>query len=437
MSRKYFAVFIALLFFLSIILISVNACSLPINQTAEIRSTISLTGTAQEIIHETTAAVTLDPIQEKLSQIETQYSTELRNKIESISDEKYRQAILNDDRAIEAINFFNNNGYSDLLLNKKIALQEFGFVRLYDILKNYDKETIDDYIKNVTDPRNDSSIAFIVTNYIEDISTGFSAFIANSYNLPYFIISYKDGSAFDSGTNMTLDQIDEDWKTKGVYSYLSPFIEELNNARAYGETENIKIDKTKEEILGYFKELLKQYSCIYFFSNGHENSSFYLILYSSKKIEKLSSFELYKAITSIQGNIIFKRIGNNCGDGFDISLNSYLAKEDNISFSLLSSSKGKKLNMSPNILDAIAFSMKYLKADLVTMEELKKLGQGEEKLGTYVQNKRSIDYFETSIPGYHMELDSGGPADFDPELRTNTNDKSIFYITLNYFEKNN
>ena len=78
-----------------------------------------------------------------------------------------------------------------MLLNKKIALQEFGFVKLYDILKNYDKETIDDYIKNITDPGNDSSIAFIVTNNIEDIATGFSAFIANSYNLPYFIISYK------------------------------------------------------------------------------------------------------------------------------------------------------------------------------------------------------------------------------------------------------
>ena len=72
-----------------------------------------------------------------------------------------------------------------------------------------------------------------------------------------------------------------------------------------------------------------------------------------------------------------------------------------------------------------------------TIEELKKLGQGEEKLGTYVQNKRSIDFFETSIPGYLMELDSGGLADFDPELRTNTNGKSVFYIRLNYFEGNN
>ena len=134
-----------------------------------------------------------------------------------------------------------------MLLNKKIALQEFGFVKLYDILKNYDKETIDDYIKNVTDPRNDNAIAFIVTNNIEDISTGFSAFIANSYNLPYFIISYKDGSAFDSGTNLTLNQIDEDWKTRGIYPYLSPFVEELNNSRTYGEMENIKIGKTKDQ----------------------------------------------------------------------------------------------------------------------------------------------------------------------------------------------
>jgi hypothetical protein len=389
--------------------------------------------TTQERFSETPVIETPDPVREKLKQVETQYSTGLRNIMESISNSRYRQAILNDDLAIEAINFFNNHGYADLLLDKKIALQKFGFVKLYEILKNYDKEIIDDYIKNVADPRNDNAIAFIVTNNIEDIATGFSAFIANSHNLPYFIISYKDGSAFDSGTNLTLDQIDEDWKTTGIYPYLFDFMEELKNARTKGDTENIKTDKTKEEILGYFKELLKQYSCIYFFSNGHENSSSYLILYSSKKIEKLSSFELYETIAPIKGNIIFKRIGNNCGDGFDINLNSYLAKDNNISFSLLSSSKGKKLNMSPNILDAMAFSMNYSDADLVTMEELKELGQGKEKSGTYEFNKRSIDFFETNIPGYLMELDSGGPADFEPELRTNTNDKSIFYIRLNYF----
>ena len=430
MNKKIFSIFLILIFFLTI-----TSCK-PSGIKAE-EERIPFAENAVETTLKTTVVEIVNPLEDKLNQVELQYSAVLRNKIESVSDEEYRQAILNDDEAIDAINFFNEYGYADLLLDKKIALEEFGFVKLYEILKPYDKETIDDYIKNVTDPRNDKAIAFIVTNNIEDIATGFSAFIAHSYNLPYFIISYKDGAAFDPGTNLTLDQIDEDWKTKGIYPYLSPFIEELNNSRAYGETENIKIDKTKEEILGYFKELLKQYGCIYFFSNGHENSSSFLILYSSKKIEKLSSLELYETINTIQGNIIFKRIGNNCGDGFDIDLNSYLAKEDNISFSLLSSSKGTELNMSPNILDAIAFSMKYSEADLVTIEELKKLGTGEEKVETYVQNKRSIDSFETSIPDYKMELDSGGPADFEPELRTNTKDRSIFYIRLNYFKISN
>ena len=429
---KKLSLIILIIYFIIIL----SSCKTATEAKAETSSETTLAvETTQERFSETTIVETLDPIQEKLNQIETQYSTALRNKIESISNSKYKEAILNNDRAIEAINFFNNHGYSDLLLNKKIALQEFGFVKLYGILKDYDKETIDDYIKNVTDPRNDNAIAFIVTNNIEDISTAFSAFIADSYNIPYFIISYKDGSVFDLATNSTLDQIDEDWKTKEIYPYLSPFMEELNNSRTHGETENIKIDKTKEEILGYFKELLKQHSCTYFFSNGHEKDS-YLILYSSKKVEKLTSLELYKAINTIDENIIFKRIGNNCGDGFDIELNSYLDKDDNISFSLLSSSKSKK-NMSPNILDAIAFSMKYSDVDLVTIDELKKLGQGEEKIGTDVQNNRSINLFKTSIPGYIMELDSGGPADFDPELRTNIKDKSIFYIRLNYFEKNN
>ena len=425
---KKISIIILIMSFVVILPSCKNATKSKIETSSE---TILAVETIQESFPEAAVVETLNPIQEKLTQVEIQYSPVLRNKIESISDIKYKEAILNDDETIEAINFFNNYNYSDLLLNKKIALQEFGFVKLYGILKDYDKETIDDYIKNITDSRNDNAIAFIVTNNIEDISTAFSAFIADSYNIPYFIISYKDGSVFDLATNSTLDQIDEDWKTKEIYPYLSPFIEELNNSRTYGETENIKIDKTKEEILGYFKELLKQYSCIYFFSNGHEKDS-YLILYSSKKVEKLTSLELYKAINTIDENIIFKRIGNNCGDGFDIELNSYLDKDDNISFSLLSSSKSKK-NMSPNILDAIAFSMKYSDVDLVTIDELKKLGQGEEKIGTDVQNNRSINFFKTSIPGYIMELDSGGPADFDPELRTNAKDKSIFYIRLNYF----
>ena len=294
--------------FLSLIILVITfIIILPSCKTAAETKEEAFSGTApvvettQERFSENTVIETPDPVQEKLIRIGTLYSVALRNRIESISNLKYKEAILKDDRVIEAINFFDNHGYADLLLNKKIALQDFGFVKLYDILKNYDKETIDDYLKNVTDPRNDNAIAFIVTNNIEDISTGFSAFIANSHNIPYFIISYKDGSAYDSGTNSTLDQIDEGWKTKGIYPSLSPFVEELNNARTYGDTENIKTDKTKEEILGYFKELLKQYDCIYFFSNGHENSSSYLILYSSKKTEKLSAFELYETMSPDTG----------------------------------------------------------------------------------------------------------------------------------------
>jgi hypothetical protein len=430
MNKKIFSIFLILMF-----LLAAASCKSSGIKAEEER--IPFIESVAETTSETAVVDTTDPLEEKLNRLEIQYSSHLREKIESVSDEEYRKAILDDDKAIEAINFFDYQGYSDLLLDKRIALQKFGLVKLYEILKNYDKEIIEDYIKNVTDPVNDNAIAFIVTNNIEDTATGFSAFIAHSFNLPYFIISYKDGSAFDHATNLTLDEVDEDWKTKGIYPCLCPFIEELNNARTYGETENIKIDKTKEEILGYLKYLLRQYSCIYFFSNGHENSESFLILHSSEGIEKLSSFELYQTLIDVSENIVFKRIGNNCGDGFDIKLNSYLAKEDNISFSLLSSSKGGKLNMSPNILDAIAFSMEYSETDLVTIEELKRLGSGKEKLETYVYNNRSIDSFETGIPDYKMELDSGGPADFEPELRTNMEDKSIFYIKLNYFKTGN
>lgn len=405
-----------------------------IPETAEVEK-------SQEKLPEDTGIGDSDPVQEKLNRIENKYSTDLRNKIETITDLKYRQAILNDDEVLEAINFFNEMGYLDILLDKKISLSEFGFVKLYEILKPYDKGVIADYIKNVTAPENDNAVAFIVSNNVEDIATGFSAFIADSHNIPFIIISYKDGSAYDSGADSTLDQIDEDWKTKGIYPYLSPFIEALNNARANGETESIKLDKTKEEILGYFSELLKLHHYVYFFSNGHEKNSA-LIIHSPDRTEKITPAELYQSMDGIsavmQGreNIILKRIGNNCGDGFDIELNSYLAESNNILFSLFSSSKGKILNTSPNILDAIAFSMQYLKADPVSTGELKKLGQGDGKTGTYEYNRRLIDTFETGIPEYIMELDSGGPADFEPELRTNTSDRSIFYIRLDYFEGN-
>jgi hypothetical protein len=41
------------------------------------------------------------------------------------------------------------------------------------------------------------------------------------------------------------------------------------------------------------------------------------------------------------------------------------------------------------------------------------------------------------IPDYEMELDSGGSADFEPELRTDMKDKNIFYIRVNYFRIGN
>ena len=123
-------------------IITLPSCKIATETKVETSSeTILAVETIQERFSETAVVETLNPIQEKLNLIETQYSTELRKKIELISNSKYMQAILNDDRAIEAINFFNSYGYSDLLLNKKIALQEFGFVKLYYILKNYDKET--------------------------------------------------------------------------------------------------------------------------------------------------------------------------------------------------------------------------------------------------------------------------------------------------------
>ena len=135
MNKKIFSIFLILIFFLT-----TTSCKFFGIKAEEER--MPSTGNMVETTSETAVVEIIDPLEERLNQLEIQYSAVLRNKIESVSNEKYRQEILDDDRAIEAINFFNNHGYIDLLLDRKIALQEFGIVKLYDILKNCDKETI-------------------------------------------------------------------------------------------------------------------------------------------------------------------------------------------------------------------------------------------------------------------------------------------------------
>ena len=75
----------------------------------------------------------------------------------------------------------------------------------------------------------------------------------------------------------------------------------------------------------------------------------------------------------------------------------------------------------------------YANDGIVTEEELKKIGRGDGSLGEEVyENGESQYVFETDYGA--MGISSNSLTAFKPALRTNSTDKSIFYIRLNYFE---
>lgn len=361
-------------------------------------------------------------IQLRLDEIEEIYSSGLRKVIESIQDKTYKDAVLADDQVIQALEFFDSYDHADILLEKKVALDEFGITHLHEILKNENKEMIDDYIKNVTDPKNDKSIAFILNSNSGDFETGLSMQIASSFNLPYFVVHNNDGSFKPHGSEKTLDQINEGWKERGIYSLVSYFIEELNNAQINGDTDNIKIDKTKDEILSYFEETLKNYDTVYLIANIITGEGF--TIYSSQGNEYISADNLYGKLNVMDWSH-FKLIGNKCFDDFDKELEPKL-QNDEKSYSLLSASD--VVTNSPDILQAINYS----NDGIITQEELKKLGEGVGSFGSQeLDNGRVECYFKTDIPNYVMGLDCGEDNNFNPQFKTNSDNKSIFYIKLN------
>ena len=370
-----------------------------------------------------------DPVQKKLYEIENLYSPEFSQKLESIEDKKYRGAILGDDITVEAAGFFYKHNRLDILIDKKISLDSFK--RLYNILGDQKEEIIEDYINNATDPRNDNSIALILQSNLLDWDVALSAYIAEAFNIPYFIISYKDGSYINPNGNplkMTLDDEDNDKiLNHPMYDRMSDIFKELNLARATGDTDSIKIDKTKEEILYYLEELLGSYDLVYFFINTHAVNS--LVIYSPLGKEYIYPGDIFEKLETIDKNIHFKIIGGHCYDVIEEQLEQSLAGSS-IEYSFLSASSVPA--WEGDLLESIIYS----NDGIITIEELEDICKGEGSSYSTVSPWNDKFYiYETDRPPYIMDIYYEGQGYADFKLRTNSRDQSIFYYRLEYFNE--
>ncbi len=370
-----------------------------------------------------------DPVQKKLSEIEGLYSVGFSQKLGSIEDKKYRSAILDDDIAVEAADFFYRHSSLDILAGKKISPDSLK--RLYNILDSQNRETIDDYINNAVDPRNDNSIALILQSNLLDWDVALSAYIAKAFNIPYFIISYKDGSYINPNGNpleMTLDDEDDDKiLNHPMYGQLSGIFKELNRARETGDTGSIKIDKTKEEILSYLEEILSSYDLVYFFINTHAVNS--LVIYSSLGKEYIHPGDIYDRLKMIDKNMHFKIIGGHCYDVIEEQLAQSLAGSS-IEYSLLSASSVPA--WEGDLLESIIYS----DDGIITIEELKDICTGEgSSYSTTSPWDDKFYIYKTDRPPYIMDIYYEGYGYADFKLRTNSRDLSIFYYRLEYFNE--
>jgi len=403
-----------------------------------------LEATAENSMGEATASLLLEwgceeeTEKARINSLTEQYP-EAMSKIEAIQDQAYKEAILADDNVIQAIDFFDSYGHVDILLEKRVALHEFGITHLYDILKDEDKEMIDDYIKNVTDLRNDNAIAFIWTSNSTNFTSAFTAYIASSFNLPYFIVHYKDGDSVTSELGFTLDSLEEDWThdtgvdpSLAFITPIKPYLEQIEKATKEGNLENIKIDKTKDEVLGYLENILKDYDTVYFFISTH--AGYTLSCFSSQGHEKMEVDDIYSKLSVLQKKINFKLIGGHCYDLFEEDLEKKFEDNKdnlkNLEYGLLSASTG--MSNTPNLQQAIDYS----NDGIVTIKELQDIGNGVGAIKKVDEIRgRKICIFDTKYPDYENPIDCDGPLAFKPVLRTNSTDKSIFYIKPKYFNK--
>ena len=171
-----------------------------------------------------------------------------------IKDEDYKNEIIKDKDGVEALLFFYENGYAELLLDKKISIESIKV--LHDILKEESPCMVREYVYNSIDLMDKNVIALILQSNLLDWDVAMSAYICRSFNIPYIIISNRDGSFVNTSGNMlklSLDREDNAKKLNSpMYYLLSPVYRELEFARTFGDSYRVKTDMAKKEILQDF-----------------------------------------------------------------------------------------------------------------------------------------------------------------------------------------
>lgn len=364
------------------------------------------------------------------------YKDIVTEKIANIQDRSYRDSFYNNKSTslLRAIDHFNSYGYADRLLENKVDIDSI--IGLFEILKDQEIIFSKKYLESAL-YQGSNSISLIVSSNYYDFDTGLSAYISDKYNIPYFIISYKDGSyrGGRTGFKNDLDELDERWKKEGIYMEIAPFIGELNFAKKYGGYSNIHFDKTKKEILAYLRELLEEYDTVYYFSNVHGQSMHNnkLLIYSSSGLEYFYPEDIYSIIKEFEDPKRFVFIGHHCYSNFEKDLAGLLEGLDNIDYLLLSASDGK--SVETNMLQAI----NYASDGILTIDELEDISDGVGSIASetlqHELGERKICYFATDIPGYIMELECEGVGDLDIKMYTNTEPASIFYYDVGFFNQ--
>jgi len=359
--------------------------------------------------------------EDPLNLIQNKYGRDFAEYIVSIKNTDYKNSIMSDESVVEAVHFFYKNGFADALLNKKVSPSVF--IKLNETLKNQENYIVKDYIKNSLDIKNDNAAALIIQSNLLDWDVALSVFICKEFNIPYFIVSNRDGSYINPSGNplkLTLDMEDGDKKTDPMYNLVSPTLMELQSARAYGDTYRVKTDKTKKETLEILGGMLQEYDTVYFFINTHAKNS--ISFFSSGGIEYINAEEIFTLLKMIERPVNFKMISSHCYDYIETELAEKLVDNKYIEYSFLNASSVQA--WEGDLLEAIIYS----NDGIITIDELQDvssgIGHSYKKVSEWGEN---FYIFNSDRPPYTMDIyyDDKNPSDFI--LKTNSEDFSIFY----------
>jgi hypothetical protein len=351
--------------------------------------------------------VEVDPLEQRINLLTEQHPGAI-SKIENINDKTYKDAILANDYVIEAIDFFDKYEHADILINKKTKLNDY--LELYSILNDKSKEVIVDYIENITDTRNEKAIAIIMTSNAADYYAGFSDHIAKKFDMDtLLIINYEDN----------LIRNEEYWSDLSISKEFSSTIEEIEEAKENGDSEDIKINVTKKEFYNYLGEAFANYDTVILIPTLHTSGD-NLSIYHPDGNYYIGSGEFSSFINNHAENKIFKFAPNICNK--DFVENIYL--KDSIDNTLLTN---KNITNADSVLAAVNLAS----ADLCpTFKKLENISNGIGSLENKEKDGRVLGLFHDGK--YFLWLDYNGKYDLDFIIKSNTNDLSLFYKSFDF-----